>query len=56
MEVHTIPWYLSNSVFLLNETDELCHRMMTQLSAHIVTQKLMDNGMKKVIQNTKFKK
>ena len=29
--------------------------MMTQLSACIVTPKLMDNGMK-VIQNTKFKK
>ena len=26
MEVNTIPWYYSNSIFLLNEIDELCHR------------------------------
>ena len=46
MEVHTIPWYLSNPIFLPNEIDEVVSQMMTQLSACTMTPKLMDNGMK----------
>ena len=51
-DVHTIPWYLSNPIFLLIEIDEFVSQTTTQLSAHNVTPKLMDNGMK-VIQNIK---
>ena len=57
MEVHKIPWYLSNPIFLLNKIDEFVSQMMTQLSARTVTPKLMDNGMKNYskYQNSKNK-
>ena len=55
MEVNTIPWYFSNSIFLLDEIDEFVSQTTTQLSAHTVTPKLMDNEMKGNLSNSKFK-
>ena len=46
LEVYTIPWYLSNSIFFFNEIDEFVSQMTTQLSALTVTPKLMNNEMK----------
>ena len=46
MEVNTIPRYLSNLIFLLDEIDGFVSQTMTQLSARTMTPKLMNNEMK----------